>query len=264
MSEEAVMQESSTEESATLLNVQQPDQDQSEPESMPHMQSDVEQPVESDIDWGDRPDYIPEQFWSDENGPDLEALAKSYSELRTKFSQGKHKAPKDGKYDWAGLKENGIPDDDPLLNDFSSFAAEAGMSQEQFDKITAMYMEHVGELVNATQTDVQAELDRLGKNGEKIIQSTSQWLNKMQSSGVLTAEETDAISNAATSADFVRALDKIRGSYGEKSIPATDIQESGSLTRADLDSMVADPRYGKDMNFTQQVERKFMEFFGEA
>jgi hypothetical protein len=36
------------------------------------------------------------------------------------------------------------------------------------------------------------------------------------------------------------------------------------MTRADLEAMVADPRYGKDMHFTQGVERKFMEFFGEA
>ncbi len=38
-----------------------------------------------------RPDYWPENFWSEEEGPDVEALAKSYQELRTKFSQGKHK-----------------------------------------------------------------------------------------------------------------------------------------------------------------------------
>ena len=36
------------------------------------------------------------------------------------------------------------------------------------------------------------------------------------------------------------------------------------MTKADLDAMVGDPRYGKDMRYTQQVEQKFMEFFGEA
>jgi hypothetical protein len=68
---------------------------------------------------------------------------------------------------------------------------------------------------------------------------------------------------AATSANFVKALNKIRDSYGEKSIPAVEIQEGNAYSRADLDALVADPRYGKDMSYTKQVERKFMEFFGE-
>lgn len=248
----------------SLLSVETPQAESSEPEAMPHMESDVEQPVESEFEWGERPEWVPEQFWSESDGPDLEGLSKSYNELRTKFSQGKHKAPKDGQYDWSSLKDHGIPDDDPLLNDFSSFAAQAGMSQDQFDEITKMYMEHVGDILGAADTDIQAEMDKLGKNGEKVIQSTSQWLNKMQTSGVLTHEEADAVANAATSADFVKALNKIRDSYGEKAIPAIDIQETNAVTKADLDAMVADPKYGKDMHYTQQVERKFMEFFGEA
>ena len=40
-----------------------------------------------------RPDWYPEKFWNDDDGPDLENLVKSYSELQKKFSQGKHKAP---------------------------------------------------------------------------------------------------------------------------------------------------------------------------
>ena len=60
-----------------------------------------------------RPDYWPENFWSEEEGPDVEALAKSYQELRTKFSQGKHKPPKDGNYDASLFKNLNVPDDDP-------------------------------------------------------------------------------------------------------------------------------------------------------
>ena len=40
----------------------------------------------------ERPDYYPEKFW-DEDGPDVEKLAKSYAELEKKFKAGKHKAP---------------------------------------------------------------------------------------------------------------------------------------------------------------------------
>lgn len=258
--------EAPAEESGTLLNVNVEQQEEVSPEeaSVPHMASDVEQPVESDIEWGERPEWMPEQFWDEKDGPDLEGLSKSYQELRAKMSSGKHKAPKDGKYDVRTLIDQGVAEDDELLTSFSSFAAENGMSQDQFDTIVGMYMEHMGGMMEANDVDVQREMDKLGRNADKVIQSTSQWLTKLGTSGVLAAEEVDAIASAATSADFVKALNKIRDSYGERTIPSTDVQETGGTTKADLDAMVADPRYGKDMHFTQSVERKFMEFFGEA
>jgi hypothetical protein len=248
----------------SLLSVTpEPEQD-AEPEAMPHMEGDVTEPVESDFEWGERPDFMEglDQFWSSDDGPDLEGLAKSYTELRSKMSSGKHKAPKDGNYDMSTLE--GVPDDDPLLTSFTAFAKESGLSQDQFDQISKMYMENMGEMFGSVEVDVQREMDKLGKNADKVLQSTSQWLGKLQSSGVLTSEETEALTNAAQSADFVKAINKIRDSYGEKSIPAIEVQESGAMSKADLDAMVADPRYGKDMHYTQQVERKFMEFFGEA
>lgn len=258
--------ESTTEESGTLLNVNLEQQEEQSPEdsAVPHMASDVEQPVESDIEWGDRPEWMPEQFWDEKDGPDLEGLSKSYQELRSKMSAGKHKAPKDGKYDVRTLIDQGVAEDDDLLTSFSSFAAENGMSQDQFDTIVGMYMDHAGAMMESNDVDMQKEMDKLGRNADKVLQSTSQWLTKLGTSGVLAAEEVDAIAGAATSADFVKALNKIRDSYGERTIPSTDIQETGGTTKADLDAMVADPRYGKDMHFTQSVERKFMEFFGEA
>lgn len=261
---EALESQDAPQESASLLSVAQPEAPPVEDSAMPHMAGEnVEQPVESEFEWGERPDWMPENFWSTEEGPDLEALAKSYAELRAKFSQGKHNAPKNGQYDIAQLKDHGISSDDPLLSDFSSFAKDNGLSQEQFDQITSMYMQHMGDMFERVETDVQQEMQKLGKNADRLIQNTSQWLQKMETSGVLSHEEADALASAATSANFVKALNKIRDSYGEKSIPAIEIQEGNAVTRADLDAMVADPRYGKDMNYTQQVERKFMDFFGE-
>jgi len=125
-------------------------------------------------------------------------------------------------------------------------------------------MENMGEMFQNVEVDVQREMDKLGKNADKVIQAMSQWLGKLQNSGVLTSEETEALANAAQSADVIRAYNKLREISGERSIPAIDIQESGAMTKADLDAMVGDPRYGKDMRYTQQVEQKFMEFFGEA
>lgn len=268
MSEEAVMSENpeaetETEESGGLLNPQTTQEEQDQPEEMPHLAGE-EQPTEGDgeIDWGERPDYIPEQFWSDSDGPDLEGMAKAYQEMRTKMSQGKHKAPKDGNYDIGQLKDHGVTDDDPLLGDFSTFAKENGLSQDQFDQITAMYMQHVGAMTDQIQTDREAEMAKLGRNGDKVIGSLNQWLTKLGASGALSAEEVDAIASKADSAEYIMALSKIRQTYGEQPIPDVGIQESKSYTRADLDAMIADPRYGKDMGYTNSVEQKFIEMYG--
>tara|TARA_S200002703_G_scaffold159224_1_gene171950 strand:+ start:915 stop:1715 length:801 start_codon:yes stop_codon:yes gene_type:complete len=265
MSETEVSTEVSTEEQSSLLSVEQPEQSEdTTPDPVPHLAQDDSQPIESEFEWGDRPEFMEglEQFWSDKEGPDLEGMAKSYTELRSKMSQGKHKAPKDGNYDMSSVE--GIPSDDPLLSDFSNFAKDNGLSQDQFDQITSMYMQHVGEMFGQIETDVQAEMDKLGKNGDKIVKAVSQYIGKLSQSGVLNESETNALIEAASSADIVRAINKIREASGERSIPATDIQESGTTNLAELQSMLSDPRYGKDMHFTSQVERKFYEFHGES
>lgn len=265
MSEEAVMNENSeteTEESGALLTPGIQEENSDQPADVPHLNGE-EQVADADgeIDWGERPDYIPEQFWSDTDGPDLEGMAKAYQEMRTKMSQGKHKAPKDGKYDIASIKDHGIDESDPLLSDFSNFAKENGLSQDQFDQITTMYMQHVGELTDQINTNREAELAKLGRNGEKVVSSLNQWLTKLGTSGALSAEEVDAIASKADNAEYIMALNKIRQSYGEQPIPDISMQESKSYTRADLDAMVADPRYGKDMAYTNSVEQKFIEMY---
>lgn len=234
-------------------------------ESVPHIAGEEQVEVKADVnEQGERPDYVPEQFWDPEKGADLEGLAKSYAELRSKMSSGKHKAPKNGEYSREAIAEYDIPDDDPLLGEFTAFAKENGLSQDQFDSITSMYVNTMSEMFGEQEDDIQSEMQKLGPKGEKIVGSLNQWLGKLGNSGTLSPEEVDAITNAATNASYISALSKIRASYGEQPIPDVNIQEGAGMTKADLDAMVADPRYGKDMHFTQSVERKFMEFFGEA
>ncbi len=255
-----------TKESNGLLSPElNKEQEETTEESIDHLAKTEETPAkDEDIDWGERPEWMPEQFWDENDGPDLENLAKSYQELRAKMSSGKHKAPADGKYDISNLADHGVTEDDELLGEFKGFAKENNLSQDQFDQITQMYMNHVGELTDKIETDKQAEMSKLGRNSEKVINGLNQWLTKLGTSGALSHEEVDAIASKADNANFIVALNKIRQSYGEQPIPDIAIQEGAGETRADLDAMVADERYGKDMAYTQKVERKFMEHFGEA
>jgi hypothetical protein len=86
-------------------------------------------PIEVDDDEPfDRPDYYPEKFW-DEDGPDVEKLAKSYAELEKAFRSGKHKAP-EGDYDVSDLVDRGLDLEDPAVEVYQSWAKTYGVSQK--------------------------------------------------------------------------------------------------------------------------------------
>tara|TARA_R110000803_G_scaffold12616_6_gene36194 strand:+ start:6250 stop:7038 length:789 start_codon:yes stop_codon:yes gene_type:complete len=261
MSELAEKQEPQAEESGSLLGVQIPDTDSEKPQDMPHFEGEAEAVNDAEVEWGDRPEWMPDNFWSDDDGPDMEGLAKSYQEMRTKMSQGLHKAPKDGNYDMANLKDAGVENDDPMLSDFTSFAKESGMSQDQFTKLTNMYMQHMGDQMDTADTNREVEMAKLGPKADKIIGGLNTWLGKYQASGSMTESEVNAITGAATNADFISAMTKIRSSYGEQVIPDVNIQESQQYTRVELDQMVGDPRYKTDPVFREKVEGLFMEMY---
>lgn len=255
--------ESQVEDSGSLLNVETPTEETTEQtQEMPHLETQPEHQADDSIEWGERPEWMPDNFWTDEDGPDLEGMAKSYNEMRTKMSQGLHKAPKDGNYDISNLEEAGVTKDDEMLNDFVKYAKENGMSQDQFTLLTNMYMQHMGAQMEQSEVTLEAEMAKLGPKADKIIGGLNQWLGKYQTSGAMTEAEVNAITNAATNADFISAMNKIRSSYGEKTIPDVNVQESQQYTRAELDAMVADPEYKSNPAFREKVEGLFMQMYG--
>lgn len=252
----SVEPESDNQKPETLLNPTV-DEEVSIDEPMPHVEAEA-------VDHGEKPDHIPKQFWSDENGADLEGLGKAYTELRAKMSSGAHKAPKDGKYDISNAVESGIEEDDEMLSGFAELAKTHGISQDAFNEFTNFYLESMGESEQRIDDTIAETKAKLGRNADKIIADTDRWLTKLGTSGVLNQDELNSIANASNNADFVKALGKIRSSYNEQPMPGIEVMEGQATTRADLDALVADPRYGVDMGFTSSVEKKFMEAFGEA
>lgn len=256
-------------ETETLLNInKEPAQDEQskEPDPMPHLSS--EQAEEDPIDWGERPNWIPENLWSDDDGPDVESafnelskVTKDYKELRTKMSQGLHKAPKDGEYAIELFAEANVPEDDEMLIGYKDLAKKHGISQEAFNDFASLYFDGSGAAQDLAEISIQEEKQKLGRNADRIITETSTWLTKLSSAGVINDAETEAIANASNNASFITALNKIRQSYNESPIPAIEIQEGNKIDRAELDAMVADERYGKDMAYTKKVEDAFYAAF---
>lgn len=262
---------SNKDDSGSLLNVKPAAKPEGKMDDLaaPHMEVDPNDQSQVKDDDGEeldfvRPDFFPENFWDEEEGPDVEGLAKAYSELRAKMSAGKHKAPKDGKYEITTLKDKGISEDDPMLKDFVGLAKEQGLSQEQFDQMIDLYTNHMGAAEEQFKTSREAEMKKLGRNADKIVQSTEQWLVKMQNAGTLNQGEIEAISRASNNAAFISALHKIRASYMETDIPGLEMQESQKMSMSDVQSMMADPKYGKDPAYTKKVEDMVYSMFGEG
>ena len=197
-----------------------------------------------------RPDYFPEKFWNDEDGPDVEGLVKSYREMEKNFSQGKHKVPEE--YDISFAEQSGIPQDDPLMARFSSWAKEHGVSQSAFEALAKDYIEMETSSLEQFKVDVQAEKDKLGPDADQIIKSTANWANGLLNKGVFNEEELEAFKTAA-----VRALQKLRRFYGEAQIPVAEPSMEGVPTKDELYAMVGTKEYKEDPAYRNKVQKWF-------
>ena len=131
MAEEAAAVEADAD--APMINVLEPEAPQEDAPIPVHEQPQGEMQSSDDDDGPlERPEYYPAKFW-DEDGPDVEKLAKSYAELEKKFKSGKHKAPE--QYDISSLADQGLDSDDPTVAVYQDWAKENGISQDAFEDL---------------------------------------------------------------------------------------------------------------------------------
>lgn len=209
----------------------------------------------------ERPDWWPENFWKkDESEPDLEALAKSWTDLRKQISQGKHKAPEDGNYDWKAFGET--PEDDPVRGHVSTWAKEYGVSQAALDALVGPIIEMGGQQQQQVKFDAAAEKKALGPNADTIIKGMTQWASGLVQKGVWGADDFEEFKVMGGTANGIKALMKLRETY-EGRIPTQSAPVDGAPSKAELNQMVADPKYKTDPAYRQKVERLFQQVYGD-
>jgi hypothetical protein len=206
----------------------------------------------------ERPDWWPENFWKKEdNEPDLEAIAKSWTDMRKIVSQGKHKAPPDGKYDTSSFGDNA--ETLPMMPSFTKWAAENGISQAAFDSF-ANDMNELAQTMMPPAVDVQAEMKALGPNGEAMKNSMVSWARGLVNKGVWSSEDFEEFKYMGGTAKGLRALAKVRGAY-EGKIPVESAPMEGGESDEELRAMIND-QYYKDPSYRAKVERKFQQRYG--
>jgi hypothetical protein len=207
----------------------------------------------------ERPDFWPENFWKkDSNEPDLEGIAKSWSDLRKQISQGKHKAPADGNYDMKLFGDNA--EGNPMASTLTNWAKENGLSQAAFDDLVGNLQTQAQEIMGADMVDPAQELKALGPNGKAMVDGMVNWARGLVNKGVWSSDDFEEFKIMGGTARGIRALMKVRESY-EGRIPIESAPLPGSSSKDELYQMVQDPKYKTDAAYRQKVEKMFQATF---
>ncbi len=219
-----------------------------------------EEQATDDNDEYERPEYFPQKFWDEKEGPDIEALVKSYNELQKKFSQGGHKAPKE--YNTEFLQEQQIDaKDDPLVKEYTDWAKKYGITQEAYEDLAKTFVENNMAVAERTQADLAEQKKMLGNKADERISSVMKFGDVLKDRGVLSDQELAEFDNMAGTALGIKVIEKIRSYYGEQPIPTVEPTEELGMSKDEIRGMVADPKYGKDPAFTAKVEKLFEKAF---
>jgi hypothetical protein len=203
----------------------------------------------------ERPDFWPENFWKkDSNEPDLEGIAKSWSDLRKQISQGKHKAPADGKYDLKSFGDEA--DTNPIATTLSSWAKENGLSQAAFDDLVNNLQTQAKEIMSGDMVDPAAEMKQLGPNAGAIVNGMVDWARGLVNKGVWSKDDFEEFKIMGGTARGITALMKVREAY-EGRVPVQSAPLEGTPSKEELYQMVNDPKYKTDAAYRQKVEKMF-------
>ena len=238
---------------APMINVAEPDAPQEDAPVAVHEEPQGETVAASDDDEAlERPDYYPEKFW-DEDGPDVEKLAKSYAELEKKFKAGKHKAPEE--YDVSALADQGLDSDDPTVAVYQDWAKENGISQGAFEDLAGRVLALSKDEQESVQYDQRAEMEKLGANASEKIQMTERVLMKAP----LNNSEREAIAYSLNNADAINAFLKYHQAITNENIPIKPTIQQETMSRQDLEVAISDPRWQTDAAWRTQMEQKWFQ-----
>jgi len=254
MANEAVSTNEATNEATepTLLNVSQAESEEPAQEAPIPLHEDSEPMVADEEDTPlERPEYYPEKFW-DEDGPDVEKLAKSYAELEKQFKQGKHKAPDE--YDLSSLEDAGLYADDEVMDIYKAWAKDNGISQKAFEDLAQSVLGTAQQEQEIAEINHQEEMNKLGERAQEKIQMAERLLLKAP----LTNNEREAMAMSLNSADAINAFLKYHQAITNENIPIQSAPSAPEMTREDLEAAISDPRWTTDTAWRTKIERQWM------
>ena len=140
-------------------------------------------------------------------------------------------------------------DSDPVMQKWKEFAHKKGLTPEEFNEATALYVEN--ELLS--RPNMAKEMESLGENAQARVDRVDMWSAKH-----LSPEGYGAVVQASTTAGFVGVMEELMKMTSDGvSLESSDTTSSGPLTKDELRTMQLDPRYrsprDRDEAFVKRV-----------
>lgn len=232
---------------------------------------------DGDGDRPERPDWLTDdKFWDAEKGEvKAQELFKNLKHFQGKVSDGEGNTRPDSPDGYkVDLKvelaqaltmvadDGKINEDDPLLKGLREDAHEAGLTQAEFSGVLNGMAQRLADLIGPPH-DPQAEIAKLGKNGQALIDSQAAWRDQMVRMGVLNDRDVEELRVLTSTAEGVRTLQKIREFYdGDVRLP-TDLPSDPGLPGADeLREMLNSEKYQNNAAYRQHVDEMYAKRYG--
>ena len=202
----------------------------------------------------ERPEWFPEKFWDEKDGPNIENMAKSINHLEKKLGET---AP--DQYDLSEVK---VDPDDAVVQAVLEFGKEKQLSNKSITGLINKVIEITGGVQEAEEIDLSREREKLGVNAQEIIQSNINWSRKLVSDGIFTNDDYRELEVLGGTAEGQRVMQKIRGLINGKQDMPTVAIEGDMPDKTELQAMVADPKYATDPVYRKKVEKAFEQAYG--
>ena len=227
----------------------------------------AEAPVEAPVEAPARPEWLPEKF------TDPADMAKAYGELESKLGKGEEELRTNitkeledkvlenrpasvGEYVLPEVLDEGEAVDNQLLDWWSKYSWDKGLSQDEFAEGIQKYADAIG----SKQPDLEAVKKELGDNSTARVEAVQLWMNKFFPDQAMQ----EAVAELGSSSAGIKALEHIIEQTKSASVSQTTI--AGQLTQADIEAKMKDPRYwqqGKrDNAFIQEVNSDWQRLSG--
>ena len=196
----------------------------------------------------ERPEWVPEQFWNKEEGRlETEKLAKSYADLRAHMNQQGVGAPDEYKVElpegWEGLTD----DDVEIFKDANLTNQQA---QKMIDYVNETMMPLVQEAIEGGHKQALASKWNMEPDNSMFQER----MTRLRDWAYQNYPE-ELVNHMARSAEGVDQLFQMMRSKSNDSVRGEQSAQQ-KLSKAEMDSMVADPRYWTDEAYRAEVERK--------
>ena len=226
----------------------------------------------------ERPEYIPEKFWdTDRSEVNVEALGSSYKALESKLGQRTDELSKSIREDMINETQQNVPTEGydlvtpempegvnvnldaelPIVKWWGEFASNKGLSQDEFNNGVNAFVENaVADIPNE-----KAEIEALGDNGNERVEAVEMFAKKNHS-----PENYERISNMATTAENIVALESLMNLAKDVPMPKEGMAVDVAPSENDLRSMMRDPRYWddarKDQGYIDRVTTLYEKKYG--